>query len=208
MRFFVLAVALFLSSSVFAQFTPQSVSMPKPAYPASQAGTQGHARISLKIHNDGTVSDVKALNATQPVFGDAAVAAAQQWRFKPWDVSADQPAVVEAQNDMIFTPTQPSKESVQLTFTQTTYQSCSALNEEVSQFRRDHPTRPLIDMKSFAITRVAVMFPALSGKKDYTEGLSKADELEKALPEIVQKCQANPKAAYADYLPRSTKLYL
>ena len=63
-------------------------------------------------------------------------------------------------------------------------------------------------MKSFAITRVAVMFPALSGKSDYNEGLTRADELENALPEIVRKCQAHPKATYADYLPRNLKRYL
>ncbi|WP_455930552.1 TonB family protein [Pseudomonas fluorescens] len=208
MRFFVLVTALFLSASAFAQFTPQAVSMPKPTYPSNLIGIQGHARISLKIHNDGSVSDVKALSATKPAFGEAAVAAATLWRFKPWEVSADQPAHVVAQNDMVFTPTQSREESVQLRFTQTTYQSCSALNEEVSQFQREHPNRPLIDMKSFAITRVAVMFPALSGKKDYYEGLSKADDFEKALPDIVRKCQANPKAAFVDFLPRGTKLYL
>lgn len=109
---------------------------------------------------------------------------------------------------MVFSPEPMKKENQELTFTQTTYQSCSALAEEFSQFRRDHPTRPLIDMKSFAITRVAVMFPALTGKRDYFEGLAKADEFEKALPDIVSKCQAHPKATYADYLPRSTRRYL
>lgn len=208
MRFFVLAAALLLSTSALAEFVPQAVSMPKPVYPASLTNTQGHARISLNIHNDGSVSDVKALSATRPEFGIAAVEGAQQWRFKPWAVTAERLAVLEAQNDMIFTPEPPRKESEQLTFTQTTYQSCSVLNDEVVQFRRDHPSRPLIQMKSFAITRVAVMFPALSGKSDYNESLVQADELENALLNIVKKCQANPKAAYANYLPRSLRRYL
>lgn len=208
MRCFVLAAALLFSTSVFAEFRPDAVAMPKPLYPSGLISTQGHARISLKIHSDGTVSDVKALSATQPAFGEAAVAAATLWRFKPWTVSADRPAVLEAHNDMIFTPEPPSPKTVQLTFTQTLFQPCSALTEEVSQFRRDYPARPLIDIKSFAITRVAVMFPALSGKSDYKQGLAKADELEKALPDIVRQCQAHPKAAYADYLPRTFKRYL
>ncbi|OZO01679.1 hypothetical protein B7453_25600 [Pseudomonas sp. IB20] len=208
MRLFVLAAALLLSTSVFAQFAPEAVLMPKPHYPQNMINTQGHARISLNIHSDGTVSDVKALSATQPAFGAAGVDAATQWRFKPWTVTADQPAVIEAHNDMIFSPEPARTEAVQLTFTQTTYQSCRALNEEVSQFRRDHPTRPLIAIKSFAITRVAVMFPALSGKSDYNEGLARADELENALPEIVRKCQANPKSTFAQYLPRSLRRYL
>lgn len=208
MRFVVLAAALFLSTTAFAEFAPEAVSMPKPRYPQSVSGVQGHARISLKIHSDGTVSDVKALSATKPQFGEAAVKAAEQWRFKPWTVSADRPAVIDAHNDMIFSPVPENGEPVQLTFTQTTYQSCSALNDEVSQFRRDHPTRPLIAMKSFAITRVAVMFSAFSGKSDYDAALTMADKLENALPEIVRKCQARPKATYADYLPRSVRLYL
>ncbi|MGY3022946.1 TonB family protein [Pseudomonas lurida] len=208
MRFFVLAAALLLSTSVMAQFVPEVVTMPKPLYPGHLITTQGHARISLNIHNDGTVSDVKALSATKPAFGEAAVAAATLWRFKPWTVDAERPAVLEAQNDMVFTPEPVRKETTHLTFTQTTYQTCSALTEEVSQFRREHPTRPLIAMKSFAITRVAVMFPALSGKSDYNEGLARADELENALPDIVRKCQAHPKATYADYLPRNVKGYL
>ena len=209
MRCFVLATALFLSTSAFAEFTPVAVSMPTPSYPPKLATTPGHARISLSIHNDGTVSDVKALSATKAAFGEAAVDAAKQWRFKPWSVSADQPAVISAHNEMVFSPTQPeNEETTQLSFTQTTYQACSALNDEVAQFRREHPDRPLIAMKSFAITRVAVMFPALSGKSDYNEGLSRADELENSLPDIVRKCQANPKRTYAQYLPRHLRRYL
>ncbi|WP_456026486.1 TonB family protein [Pseudomonas capeferrum] len=209
MRFFVLAAGLFLSTSVFAQFKPEAVSMPKPHYPANLINLQGHARMSLNIHNDGTVSDVKAISATQPAFGAAAVEAASQWRFKAWAVNADQPAVLEAQNDMVFTPEPASKEeATQLSFTQTTYQTCSALSEEVSQFRRDHPARPLIAMKSFAITRVAVMFPAFTGKSDYNESLARADELEQSLPDIVRKCQAHPKSTYAQYLPRNLRRYL
>ncbi|WP_455823978.1 TonB family protein [Pseudomonas graminis] len=208
MRCFVWVAALLLSTSVLAEFVPQAVSMPKPVYPSHLLTTQGHARISLNIHNDGSVSDVKALTATRPDFAAAAVSAARQWRFKPWTVTADQPAVLDAQNDMVFTPEAPLTEAVQLTFTQTTYQTCGALNEEVSQFRREHPTRPLIAMKSFAITRVAVMFPALSGKSDYDEGLSRSDELEHSLPDIVRKCQANPNKTYADYLPRNLRRYL
>lgn len=207
MRFFVLAAALLVSTSVLAQFVPEAITMPKPLYPSNLTFVQGHARISLQIHNDGTVSDVKVLSATKPAFGDAAVAAATLWRFKPWTVDAERLAVLEAQNDMVFTPEAPGK-PVQLSFTQTTYQSCSALNEEIIQFRRDHPNRALIDMKSFAITRVAVLFPALSGKSDYDAGLAKADDLEKALPEIVRKCQAHPKASFVEFLPRTMQRYL
>lgn len=208
MRFFVLAAALLLSTSVLAEFVPEAVAMPKPTYPSYLISLPGHARINLNIHNDGSVSDVKALSATKPEFGAAAVEAARQWRFKPWTVNADQPPVINAQNEMIFTPEELRTKSSQLSFMETTYQSCSALNEEFNAFRRDHPSRPLGQMKSFAITRVAVMFPAFSGKSDYNEGLIRADELESALPDIVRQCQAHPKSTYAKYLPRNLRRYL
>ncbi|NMX67765.1 TonB family protein [Pseudomonas sp. WS 5059] len=207
MRFLVLAAALLASTAVFAGFEPEVVFTVKPVYPKTLTTTQGHARISLKIHNDGSVSDVKALNATKPAFGEAAVGAAKQWRFKPWTVSAERPAVVEARNDMLFSPEPISREGVQLNFTEVKFQSCRDLSEEVSQFRREHPTRPLSAMKSFAITRVAVMLPAFSGKTTYADGLVLADQLENLLPEIVRQCQANPTATYADYLPHSLKQY-
>ena len=203
MRFLVLAAALLASTAVFAGFEPEVVFTVKPVYPKTLTTTQGHARISLKIHNDGSVSDVKALNATKPAFGEAAVGAAKQWRFKPWTVSAERPAVVEARNDMLFSPEPISREGVQLNFTEVKFQSCRDLSEEVSQFRREHPTRPLSAMKSFAITRVAVMLPAFSGKTTYADGLVLADQLENLLPEIVRQCQAIPTATYADYLPHS-----
>ena len=207
MRFLVLAAALLASTAVFAGFEPEVVFTVKPVYPKTLTTTQGHARISLKIHNDGSVSDVKALNATKPAFGEAAVGAAKQWRFKPWTVSAERPAVVEARNDMLFSPEPISREGVQLNFTEVKFQTCRDLSEEVSQFRREHPTRPLSAMKSFAITRVAVMLPAFSGKTTYADGLVLADQLENLLPEIVRQCQANPTATYADYLPHSLKQY-
>jgi len=136
------------------------------------------------------VSDVKALNATKPAFGEAAVGAAKQWRFKPWTVSAERPAVVEARNDMLFSPEPISREGVQLNFTEVKFQSCRDLSEEVSQFRREHPTRPLSAMKSFAITRVAVMLPAFSGKTTYADGLVLADQPQDPQRRIGQRCKS------------------
>ncbi|NWN49145.1 hypothetical protein HT121_16770 [Pseudomonas sp. MAFF 301514] len=71
MRFLVLAAAVLLSTSVLAEFVPEAVFMPKPQYPAFLTSLPGHARISLNIHRDGSVSDVKALSATKPEFGAA-----------------------------------------------------------------------------------------------------------------------------------------
>ncbi|CRM76136.1 hypothetical protein H097_00045 [Pseudomonas sp. FH4] len=207
MRFLVLAAVLLLSTSAYAEFKPEVVFSAKPVYPKTLSTTQGHAQISLKIHNDGSVSDVKVLSATKPAFGESAVGAAKQWRFKPWTVNAERPAVIEARNDILFAPEPISREAVQLNFTEVKFQSCRDLNEEVSQFRREYPSRPLSAMKSFAITRVAVMLPAFSGKSTYADGLALADQLENLLPEVVRQCQANPTATYADYLPHSLKQY-
>ena len=106
MRLLLLGAALLCSFHAVAAFPPstETAYMPKPEYPAELVNVVGDVRISLNIHNDGSVTDVKVLSATHEAFGVAAKAAAEHWRFEPWEVTADAPAVVDAQNTMIFSP--------------------------------------------------------------------------------------------------------
>ncbi|MFL1420108.1 TonB family protein [Pseudomonas fildesensis] len=202
MRFLVFAAALLCSFHALAEPRPEALYMPKPAYPQGMTAVRGHVLINLKIHNDGSVRDVKALSSTDPAFAAAAVAGASLWRFKPWTVTEDMPAVIDANNDMIFTPIQEGV-SYPKAVSGVMFQTCSALNGEIAQWQKDQPSRPLISTRSFALTRTALLMPVLSGERSYDAGLKLTDELEHALPEIVRQCRNNPKARYADYLPAS-----
>lgn len=57
-----------------------------PVYPrnAKLAKIQGYVRMEVVINPDGSVDDIKVLEATPPrMFDVAAVTAMKQWRFKP-----------------------------------------------------------------------------------------------------------------------------
>ena len=56
-----------------------------PVYPAElrAAKISGEALICLVVDESGQTRDVQCLRETAPGFGDAAIAAVQQWRFDP-----------------------------------------------------------------------------------------------------------------------------
>jgi TonB family protein len=64
---------------------PVAVYQARPSYPAELKGRKvtGKALISFIVRKDGRVSNVRAINATDPLFGSAGVAAVRMWRFHP-----------------------------------------------------------------------------------------------------------------------------
>jgi len=80
---------------------PKPLVGPAPEYPASllKEKRTGHAVISLRVDADGRVSDPSVKSATDPAFGEAALAAARLWRFLP-RVKGGQP--IESQVDLPF----------------------------------------------------------------------------------------------------------
>lgn len=56
-----------------------------PQYPVGlrEAGTEGEATVDFDIDPDGKVQNVTVKSATHPEFGEAAVAAVQQWLYRP-----------------------------------------------------------------------------------------------------------------------------
>jgi TonB family protein len=76
----------------------------RPVYPLDfqRFGISGKVRLAFNVHHDGSVSDVVVLKSDYREFANSVIYAASRWRFKPWDVSADKPAVVDVQTDVIF----------------------------------------------------------------------------------------------------------
>ena len=83
----IMTVAAALSGSASAALTP-----PKPIQPMAQPthppelwakAIEGHAKIAFSIDAEGKVGNVTVVEATDPAFGEAAKAAAEQWTFTP-----------------------------------------------------------------------------------------------------------------------------
>jgi TonB family protein len=68
-----------------ATLPPRLVKAVEPTHPELLAadGIDGVATLSMKILENGTVSEIKVVSSTQSDFGRAAKDAAEQWEFKP-----------------------------------------------------------------------------------------------------------------------------
>jgi TonB family protein len=76
---------------------------PAPEYPAalSKKGIEGSATLSFTIDTNGSVSDPAVVEASQPEFGEAALAVIRQWRFLP-KVKNGQPVRARAEMPFMF----------------------------------------------------------------------------------------------------------
>lgn len=72
-----------LATAATAAITPKN--MVQPDYPDALMSQflEGKAVIQVTIGTDGTVTDASVTSATEPAFGQAALAAARQWTFEP-----------------------------------------------------------------------------------------------------------------------------
>ena len=80
-----------------------------PEYPPAlrKQNIKGRAVISVRIGANGDVFDPVIKSATDPAFGDAALAAVKLWRFLP-KVSNGYPVETMADVPVVFTPPNPS----------------------------------------------------------------------------------------------------
>jgi RNA polymerase sigma factor (sigma-70 family) len=82
---------------------PIALQQVQPIYPPAMklTGSEGQAIIGLIVGPDGTTTDVKAINSSDPAFADPAVTAVQQWKFTPGQLGG-QPVGVKLQVPIKF----------------------------------------------------------------------------------------------------------
>ena len=83
---------------------------PPPVYPPTlkKANRRGQAVIAIRIGANGAVYDPKVASATDPAFGEAALAAVRRWRFLP-RVRDGLPVETLANVPFNFAPPEPVK---------------------------------------------------------------------------------------------------
>jgi TonB family protein len=79
--------------------------IPAPEYPAAlrNSGIRGKALVNLRISPRGAVLESVVANASEPAFGDAALAAVRQWRFLP-RIRDGRPVEAQATLPFVFDP--------------------------------------------------------------------------------------------------------
>ncbi len=79
--------------------------IPPPEYPEKlkSTGIKGHAVVRLGILANGAVTDPVVMSASEPAFGESAVAALHQWRFLP-RIKGGQPVAATVELPFDFAP--------------------------------------------------------------------------------------------------------
>ncbi len=87
---------------------PQQFMCPPPIYPAAALGSNaaGSATIVFEISATGAVTDPVLKQASQPEFGEAALAAVREWRFLP-RVKNGRPVATRVELPLSFKPPPP-----------------------------------------------------------------------------------------------------
>jgi TonB family protein len=90
-RFLALALATAVAAAGAADGDTPSTTSPRPTRTVSpvhpidllKERVSGEASIECVVQEDGTVGEVRVASASHPAFGEAALAAVQQWAFQP-----------------------------------------------------------------------------------------------------------------------------
>lgn len=85
---------------------------PAPDYPKAlkKSRVKGEAMLTIHLTRQGVVTDPKVDSATDPAFGEAALAAVRQWRFLP-KIEAGRPVETDVRMPFAFDPPGPDEKS-------------------------------------------------------------------------------------------------
>lgn len=174
-----------------------------PVYPAElrKDAITGSVRVGFQVHSDGTVSDVKVIQSSESAFADAALEAVRQWRFKPWKVSVDNPAMIDVQNDLFFRLNDKQAWWEIYERAGLIVMTCKQFNDEVALYRKDDPARPLSEMKTTQLSIRMISQATEGGVTSYKKSLATSASIEKALPQIIERCQTYPGLDFVDVWP-------
>lgn len=195
--------ASFAHADVQLEFVNKTI----PAYPVelSKAAITGSVRVGFLVHANGTVSDVNVIHNSDPAFANVALEAVRQWRFKPWAVSAENPPIIEVQNDLMFRLNDKRDWWDIYERAGLMVMSCKQFNEEVGLYRNDDPKRSLREMQTMLLAIRMTSQATEDGITSYQKSLARAEAFEEALPGIVQRCQTYPGLDFVDTWPASLR---
>lgn len=181
-----------------------------PAWPysLSKSGISGWVVYDLKAHHDGRVSAPEVLDSSHPLFSLSVVNVVPMWRVKPWIVSERRPAVISLRQEHYFVHPREGNATVPWLHRSLRHLSCTKFNKRFEDFQQNSSGLEQAEMSVFRHTfkvlgRVAT-YRKLSDEQRFAIG----DALADAVPEVIQRCRANPELRYKDVLPDQVRTRL
>ncbi|KFE57923.1 energy transducer TonB family protein [Pseudomonas syringae] len=208
MRFLLLVSTLLLSS--LAQATnsyPKPIYLPDPDYPEEMLRDRqkGTATVRIFIHANGTVSLREVVKTSDPRLGTALSKVVSSWRFEPWTPPTDKS---EGESTLItYRFNGRTVNNAHLTLNVDLKKlRCSQLNNELiwGRHRQDPAETKIFNDTKHYLFEGAVISVFFS--QDERQAL--VDDFINAIPQITERCKADPKAHYADQLPTRVRALL
>ncbi|WP_223465240.1 energy transducer TonB [Pseudomonas sp. GL-RE-26] len=176
---------------------------PKPVYPVAlhRAGVTGMVRVSMTVKADGSVSNAVIAQSAHPELEEASLAAVNQWRFKPWTITEDQPAQIIVVAPMEYRldrehPFHVNKELERL--------KCSA----IARASLNIADSSWVDLPVFSWTRSYLTHSLSPTQLPEEKRLALIAKLNKSVPSIVRRCNTYPAGRYVRFLPEEIRVLL
>lgn len=182
---------------------------PKPIFPVElrDAGIAGATRVQFIVHSDGSVTGIKILKSDNPLFSKASKKAVKQWKFKPWEVTAQRPASVGVVIPMIFAFSNSRQLPMDINAVLAKL-PCTRVNAQVAQRNLHTPEKQLHELSVFAYLSRYISDGIVARQLSEAERLALQIEFAEAIPHVVERCGENPEAFYADQLPERVRALL
>ena len=177
---------------------------PKPVYPVAlyRAGVIGMVRVSLTVQADGSVSNAVILeDNAHPELAEASLAAVNQWRFKPWKITEDQPAQVIVIAPMNFRLDSEHSFHVNKELERL---KCSA----IARASLNIATSSWVDLPVFSWTRSYLTHSLSPTQLPEEKRLALIAKLNASVHSIVQRCNLHPASRYVRFLPEEIRVLL
>jgi protein TonB len=204
MRWWLVGILLLVSADIWAGevfLIPEN--NPKPIYPKAlhRAGVTGMVRVSMTVKADGSVSNAGIAQSAHPELEEASLAAVNQWRFKPWTITKDQPAQIIVVAPMEYRldsehPFHVNKELERL--------KCSA----IARASLNIATSSWVDLPVFSWTRSYLTHSLSPTQLPEEKRLALIAKLNASVRSIVQRCSAHPASRYVRFLPEEIRVLL
>ena len=180
---------------------------PAPAYPRSlyEQGVSGLVLVEFRGHSDGSITDVNVIDSSHHNFAKSVLRAVPGWRLKPWQVGFETPETISFRQELYFTHSSERQEPHRWIRRHVRVLSCNTFNKALKTFRANSPDHDVRDMHHITYTFRVLGRSATRLKMTDDQRAELGDDFVRAIPEVIQRCRAQPGLRYKEALPESVR---
>lgn len=176
---------------------------PAPAYPRYlyEQGVSGLVLFEFRGHSDGSITDVNVIDSSHHSFATSVQRAVPGWRLKPWEVGSETPESISFRQELYFTHSSERQEPHRWIRRHVRVLSCNAFNKALKTFRANSPGHDVRDMHHITYTFRVLGRSATRLKMTDDERAELGNDFVRAIPDVIQRCKAQPGLRYKEALP-------